>query len=470
VIKKGKDKGSYDGAPLSLSIVPRLETALILGQDTEGEVIGVVRDATSTASAKALASYQGECSPEDFAALFEPRYRRAWRVKGEKDEVPVDAFITGTIRDPHPEDKDQVQVIIKVFDRDSYDAETKRVKPRDVVELAVPRDQDLCSDLGVARYVRPGKKLERYLSRGVHPSDRDKASDDMEEDKPAEVDGMTFKLFYKKKGDDSEGPGKEQALTLDSAEKYFVAPTPGIGDKITMALEPKDKKKGLAHRLGVVIKVNGQSLWRKEEGPSVQCKKWMFEPKKELDVATFEGFYFENKLKNFKRFEVVDSSRSKHPADKVGWIHVDFFASAEAPRYKDDPDKDQSKIDEKTEEKLQKDKDSDGILRISTRSLGSPASEDGKLSRTGAEGLSTKKLCEVQEALRKANNIKKLKPVRFKDGKAARLGNEDAAYRNVIDSSDVLEVGPEVGDADPLQEPALIGSIVIRYRQPDAKK
>src|SRR5262249_47863477 len=65
-VTRGKDRG-YEPAPTPLNTAPRLENVLILGQDPAGHVIGVVRDATSKASPKALRSYQGgKCDKKDF--------------------------------------------------------------------------------------------------------------------------------------------------------------------------------------------------------------------------------------------------------------------------------------------------------------------------------------------------------------------------------------------------------------------
>src|SRR5262249_6937241 len=128
VVKGCKDKG-YENAPLRLDLAARLEPARSRGQDPKGEVIGIISDATSTASGKALRAYQADkCSKKDFDELFDATYLRAWGEKGGTKEVSADAFLTGRVVNPHPKDPAKVQIIIELIDRDSYDAKDEGVK------------------------------------------------------------------------------------------------------------------------------------------------------------------------------------------------------------------------------------------------------------------------------------------------------------------------------------------------------
>jgi hypothetical protein len=475
VINK-KNKG-YDVAPISLSIVPRLENALILGQHKDGDVIGVVRDATSTASAKALKSYQSEtCSEKDFLALFEGDYVRAWGEEGKKVSLKgkVDAFLTGVVvyphpkQDPNPKAPRLVQIVFQVIDRDCYDAKEKRVKPKDLgFDMAVVRDREMMTDLGISFQIPPGEKLKRFLSRNVPPSDRDKEAvplpddDEQPKEKPKpvvpEMGGMTFKMYYKAADDKSDGPGKEQELYR--VGDFFEAPPPPVGSRVSMVLTPKGP---LGQMLGVVLKVNGQSIWQKQDEPSELCQKWLFK-KGRTDKEVFDGFYFKLEGDNVEPFEVVDKPDAAL-GNKVGWIQIDYFAEGEDPEFKDkDP-----KVSPKKKEKLEKDRVSVQTKLLSSRSLGSPLKWDGKARQINLDKLTTQKLTDLQEALRKANNLPNLKPVLYSSESKVRLGKPEDSARSVITSSGKMQAGPIIQTGGPIRNPEKIGSILIRY-DPNAK-
>jgi hypothetical protein len=163
VIKGPKDK-KYECAPLVLNVVPRLENALILGQDPAGDKIGIIRDATSTASAKALGSYQADkCSKKDFDELFRTTFTRAWGTKGRPQKVTADAFLTGTVLNPDPDVASKVRIIFKLIDRNSYDANEKRVVAKPIFTISVPRDRALLADLGIA-YNLPSRNLAKFFT------------------------------------------------------------------------------------------------------------------------------------------------------------------------------------------------------------------------------------------------------------------------------------------------------------------
>jgi hypothetical protein len=460
----GKNKG-YDVAPLSLGIVPRLENALILGQDSKGAVIGIVRDATSTAAAaKALKSYQSEtCTKKDFDKLFEADYVRAWGTGSKKVDVKVDAFLTGVVENPHPKDARMILIKFQIIDKDCYDAKEERVKPKDLgFEMAVFRDRDLLSDLGIAHAVPPSK-LKRFLSRDVPPSERDKESpawdDDEKEKRLPEVGGLTFKLYYKAADDKSDGPGKEQELKWTGS--FFDAPQPAVGSKVSLVLVPKGP---LDRTIGVVLKVNGQSIWQKQDQPSILCDKWLF-TKGRTKQQVVEGFYNDVKGDNLEPFEVVEDDTSL--AERAGWIEVDFFAEGSPPKHKEKSDPKQTK---KEKDRLQKDREADNTMVLSARgvNLSKKPTFDGKSRRINTDKLTSSTLDQLQKALKEANNVN-LEPVRYGGDSKVRLGKPEEATRSVIKSTGKAQPGGDVGKGEKIPNVISIGTIPIRYN-PRAKK
>jgi len=450
-VQKGcKDKG-YDNAPLALNITVRLETAMILGQDPEGDVIGIIRDATSTVSAKAMRAAQGEkCSQEDFDELFSPKtsYVRAWGAKSKQKDVTADGFLTGRVVNPHPTEPDKVQVIFELIEPGSYDPKDGRIKKSDpIFEMAVPRDSALLADLGIT-YAVPSKELNKLGSRDL-PSDfaRKKLKSDDEEEvslTPDDVGGVSFKLYYTEKG------GKAQAKELVRSKMsnkdgipVFEAPTPAVGTQVKMLLtHRKDAKR----KVGVVLKVNGQSTWKMQDQENVLCDKWLLSPGEEQD---FLGFYFDadNLNKSLQRFEVKAADKTQGKSlDKLGWIEMEVFANAVPVKVKvpDEPTE-----EEKAALANQKAKS------IGTRARGVPATWNGEEGTR--EKLTKRDLTDVQKALQEGNNIK-LKPVRYPIAKSFEI-----PFRDVIDAAGKAEPGPPVNKEKGLENPESIGRILIRY-------
>jgi hypothetical protein len=447
VVKGPKDRG-YETAPISLNVVPRLENALILGQDSAGDVIGIVRDATSTATAEALRSYQGgKCDKKDFDKLFATKYDRAW---GDK-KVTVDAFLTGTIVNPHPDDPRKVQVIIKVIDPTCWDAKESRVKePRYEFRLSVNRDRDLLADLGIA-YVVPPVMMKRFLSRDVLPSERDEMIKPLAvTDKTlANVGGFSVELFYKKaKGDKGDDPKLGTLIKMKTVKdpKYgaiFEVPPPEVGDKVSVVLTRKDN---FDRKLGVVLKVNDKSVWQMQDADNLLCDKWLFN-KDEKSREVFNGFYFDVAGKNFQEFKVIPKSEADRMGNKAGWIDVEVFAEASTPQIKDDPD------DKETATVSTK--------RISSRSVGSVATRKG--GDVKWETLTSLDLPAVQTALKKANNID-VKPSRYPlGGDSRRSASVAVATRNIISSTGKAMPGPAIKTGEKIPSPESIGRIQIRY-------
>src|SRR5439155_24383866 len=171
---------------------------------------------------------------------------------------------------------------------------------------------------------------------------------------------------------------KAQPVALN-AEGIFEAPTPAVGSTVTLAI--KHLKKDDRTR-AVVLKMNGQSLWKMEDQDSLLCKKWLFAPGKSEEFA---GFYFGTEGANMKPFvvEPVEKVKGKDVGPRLGWIEVDVYADAE----EDEPEKKEDKKDDKAAL-------ASSSKVVSLRSAGAPASYDGKALKRAP--LHTKSLPDVQ--------------------------------------------------------------------------
>jgi hypothetical protein len=459
-VKKGeKDSFSYD-APLSRNVTTRLENALILTQDAEGDLVGIIRDAAGTAGDRVVTSFWTD--RKAFDELFSKRYTLAWGNRQGR----ADAFLTGQIinRGDRP---DKVTVVIQIIDRESWDVSEKRVVPRQVVKFSVKRDRSLLSDLGIP-YALPRQEVNSGLTREPNLSDleettdkfssseqtkekqpskdkqpakdKDKKIDKKEEKKPTlspdDFGGMSFALFYE--DDEAETGPIKQPLKLvtpgDGKAPFFEAPSPRPGSNVNMVLKRLAEGEGT---LGVVIKLNGLSIWRMEDQDSSQCAKWLYDPTTRGKKQTFSGFMFDGDGKNLQKFKAMslEKVRGKDIGKRVGWITVDVFADVKRPTNV----KKEAKEDEVAK-------------KIGLRSVGS----DFAWQSGGAQEkpVTTKSLCEVQEALRKANNLN-VKPIRFPlqgDGEKVPFFGDGGLVK-----------GGDVVKGEALKNPQLIGSIAIRY-------
>jgi hypothetical protein len=200
----------------------------------------------------------------------------------------------------------------------------------------------------------------------------------------------------------------------------YQAPPAPDGAKIVMVLTRNDDSD---RTLGVVLKVNGQSTWQREDVENIRCHKWLYSPQRTGERDEFLGFYMDVSGKNLLPFRSLTAEESDEAAStmgaRVGWIDIEVFASGSG-------EGDQS----------------EQSMQVSTRGG----------ARVARRGTSLKR---VQAAIRKANNVR-LKPVKlsFKPSLVTR--------RELIDA-EVEPIESEEITTGALPNPESIGSIAIRY-------
>jgi hypothetical protein len=420
-VKKGSRPVSFEDAPVSLNLTTRLENTLIVSQNPAGKTIGVIRNASGTANRNRVGPYR--TSPSAFSKLFAQKYDLAWG--GRK--VKADAFLTGRVVNAG-KGRARTSVVVEVFDSRSMKG-GKLLRQR-VCKFDLPTDRALLGDLGYAWALSP-----TVLSRGFRAADRDRlalrqvaGADETGEDEPQpgqsnahtpeNVAGFRFEIFYDKKQRISPLRGSREGQRLPL---YQVPPAPP-GSDVVMVLTRIDESD---RTLGVVLKVNGLSTWRKEDAENILCRKWLYDPDRKGKPDRFLGFYLDVKGKNLLKFRSLTAEESEARAsalgNRVGWIDIEVFASKE-------------ESDEKEEDAP--------VKKISTRGV----------PRGLARGAG---LRAVQAAISKTNNFR-VKPVKLP------FGTPKLIPRTLIDA----EVAPLAGgefEWGELPRPESLGSLSIRY-------
>jgi hypothetical protein len=406
-VRKVGEQASYTSAPLAVNLPGRLENALVLATSPRNrEPIAVLRDAAGVANRAKVGSWRRSASA--FEALFRARYPVAW---GNATARP-DAFLTGLIS--VAAGRKSARVTVQLFDAKSRRGSSVRME--EVTQFDVAMDRPLLRDLG------DGFALSaRAVSRGVTPRQRDAwALDQQDEDgtrpsktgrllpaRPENIAGMAFAIRYN---------GKKQTIRPLSAGGREWQVDPITSGKVTMVLTRvlKDRRK-----LGVVLKVNGESTWRWQTHDGLRCGKWVYGPEWTGIADELKGFFREKTGKNLQPFTLLNAresaARAEELGEKAGWIDVDVFGEGDAKR----PD------------------DSDGRdVTVTTRGLARSTQRFHSLG-------------ELREALMWANNLRP-SAVRARD------------VGGLIVASPVAETGPPILSGE-LRNPVHLGGISIKY-------
>jgi hypothetical protein len=235
---------------------------------------------------------------------------------------------------------------------------------------------------------------------------------------PNNIAGFSFELYYNDEKQPITPLG--QARTGQRMPLYQ-APAAPDGAKIVMVLTRKDKSD---RPLGVVLKVNSQSTWQREDMDNLRCRKWLYRPEKTGERDEFLGFYMDTSGKNLLPFRSLTAEESLEAAStmgaRVGWIDIEVFASG-------------------SEEGGDSSEES---MMVSTRG-GARAARKGSSLRS------------VQAAIRKANNVR-VKPVKFSF-------TPSRVTRRALIDAEVEPIEGQVITTGSLPNPESIGSIAIRY-------
>jgi serine/threonine protein kinase len=323
-VQKGARPASYEDAPLSAGLPGRLENALVMTMgDDESKALAIIRNAAGTASQQKVGSWT--TSKAAFDKLFSTRYPLAWG----KRAVRPDVFLTGVVSNVG--NRATTTVDIHSFTKSSRSSTGRGIDTKQITRLVVKTDRALLRDLGY-RYAL-GREM---LKRGTTVARRNQQALDqvrrVEEtgrldQGPDNIAGMKFEILYNnvKQTIRPLYTGQEGAMS-----PLFQVDLPRVGDRVRIVLTRLDRT---SKTLGVVLKVAGKSTWQMEDGDSMQCKKWLYEPDRAGKPDHIDGFYMDTKgaiLAFDRRTQLMSAAKdARETATGVRWIDVDVFAGGE---------------------------------------------------------------------------------------------------------------------------------------------
>ena len=281
LVRRGKDELNANVGPINLNLATRVENALLLGMDPS-KPLGVIRDATQiSAAADPKMSVRTAAAR---IAMFKPTYPLAWG----KDKVSADAFITGTV-DLAPNMR-TAKVELGYFDR-------KGDKIHELASFTVPTDRSILADAGQS-FALSQRKLK--TTRSLEELDQEAADSASEADGGKSVNTqigaempIKFEILYN---------NTPQTISQDATSAgEFSVPTPQKGQTVTFNLVNTTQEK-----IGVVVKVNGESTLGQDINEDAQCQKWILQPGKNYSLR---GFYSQTD-NTVTIFKVLDDEES----------------------------------------------------------------------------------------------------------------------------------------------------------------
>lgn len=325
-VKRGAREFSFENSPLSATLPPRLENALVLRNPGGEDEILVLRGA-SRGSAWA--------NKEDaLKKLFGREIEPAW---GDK-KAKADAFLTGTV--VNDGDRKTTKVEVELVTPGSF-KEGKLVAKK-LVSFDVKTDRALLRDLGYniaafkSRALKTGLKkddldgeiLER-IPQEEKGSQKEPAPKEEGSHSPDDIGGIKFEIEY-------DGVKQEIKAAPDGGEgakmTAYELPAPKPGTKVVLFLTRIGEGK---EKLGAVLKVNGISTFAQQTDEPLGCQKWIFSPEKKGKRLKFAGWYNVNDKKEFtvREFKVLAddeaADRELEVGARAGWIDLDVFTSRE---------------------------------------------------------------------------------------------------------------------------------------------
>ena len=310
------DKPSTDRAgTLNNRLTEKLELALVLKNDIKAPV-GIIHNANAVAATIKGASH---LTKEGRQLLFTKDYPLAWG----NENVKPDVFLTGTA----VVSKDLRTMEVKLIYFDKNEAELT-----EYATFQVPMDLEQLLDSG-----------ESFTVRGVFDNASLALTENERQDK-ATTEAIKTSIETKTETEAAKKPTASKIHPLSPENKDALVsltvlydnkpqkiefrggaaflPEPKEGQKVVLVVNRKGTTKP---RLGVVLKVNGESTLYQEKAADPQCSPWVFEPK--ADVFGIYGFQSDEKT--LKEFKVLSQAASKSKeidyGEFVGTISISVF-------------------------------------------------------------------------------------------------------------------------------------------------
>jgi hypothetical protein len=286
---------------LNQSLARRLELALLLANDPR-HPIGVVANAGAVAQRTPGANHLSRAGR---LKLFEARYPLAWG----NQEVTPDAFLTGTAA--VSKDLRRLTLSLLAFDRqanrleqigDDFEASNLPDRLTELGESFVFRGG---TDNGEIKIVPERQRLDKALQAAAKVKDQEATHPALDRSAP-----VTLEVRY-----DGE------AIPYEVRGGRAFMREPREGQRVELVV----KRDAGKDRLGVVLKVNGESTLYHQKLPDAECMRWILDPGD--GPLTIRGFQTDAKtLEKFRVLSVAESKeREVNYGEDVGTITMTVF-------------------------------------------------------------------------------------------------------------------------------------------------
>lgn len=310
------DKPVTDRAgTLNYRLTEKLEMALILANKIT-DPVGIIHNANATAATIKGATH---LTPEGRKLLFTKEYPLAWGT----ELVKPDLFLTGTAIVSKDLRKMDVKILFFVPEQPEL---------AEVASFTVPVDLEQLLDSGESFTVRgvfdnaslamtESERQDKATGEAIKTSIETKSETETAKQptaskihplSPENKDALvTLTVLY---------DNKPQKIEFRGGAAFL--PEPQEGQKVALVVRRKGATKP---RLGVVLKVNGESTLYQEKAADPQCTPWVFEPK----MNEFGIYGFQSDEKTLKEFKVLSQAASKAKeidyGEFVGTISISVF-------------------------------------------------------------------------------------------------------------------------------------------------
>jgi hypothetical protein len=293
----GQEPISHEVEPLCSNLADRVENALVLGADADGQP-GVIRGASEVAAARD--SVATHLNPAGRKKLFASLYPLAWG----KERVKPDGFLTGLA--VLSANLEQVTLTISVF--------TAEGALRPLLSFKVDADRSILADAGLGfafdlprdETLAP-RKLDQLATASAKKTRASKGKA-----WPASASGLRFSVLVSDK----------VAVVVNGKTKG-----PASGDQLKLVIENQTER-----TLGVAVNLAGRSLIDEDTHQADRCRKWVLPAKKTYQLR---GYYY-RKGEKFRPFTgepvpappmpVRSKDRSSLASNLAGLVEVFVYA------------------------------------------------------------------------------------------------------------------------------------------------
>jgi hypothetical protein len=291
LVQNGLDEPSDNIGPLNLSLPRRLEVALVLS--APDDKVGIARQA-SQSIVESRNRRANHLTAEGRRELFQTPLVLAW---GTDDQpVKADCFLAGTAR--IAPDLSTTTVKIQAITKD-------QPNPADVCEFTVPTDARTLTEIG-----RSFRLRQLFPEIAEEPAKIAAQTAAGATKHPLQQSDLMWEIYY-----DSE------AIPIVIKDGKASVKGPKEGQRVWFTLRNAGKE-----RLGVVLRINGESTLFREKLPSSACRKWVLDPGERVAIRGYQTD--EQSAAGFRVLSPELSEKEEiNYGEHAGTFSVEAFAS-----------------------------------------------------------------------------------------------------------------------------------------------